>query len=385
MKYCTQCGAKTEKNEHYCLICGAELPIDIEKRIPKKEGFNRWWLAPIITVLIVLIGGILMHFYLEHQEKQAVDSYQTGVEHAEEGHYGQALEAFKEATELKDNYQSAEIAATFMEVVVDVESKLQSIDQLIEDGSYQEGFQLTREAEEQLTPYKGEVTQRLLDRIITKRDEVRVAEIDHQFSENPSIEELKILLWQINSISSEKPEELVQAMEDRLINDTFSRASEKLQDNQFSTAVSIVDEGLRYIPESERLKNLKSTIQKQKVAFETEQQQRIEQALSQYELEQDQNANNAVEVTHVEAKPDEYGDIVVKGEVKSVATVPIQSVTVNYSLYDEEDELLTENETFLYPETLYPNETGEFEYIHYEMPEKVTIKIDRISWFLEDE
>mgnify|MGYP001393494249 FL=1 len=354
MKYCTQCGAKTEKNEHYCLICGAELPIDLEKRIPKKEGFNRWWLAPIITVLIVLIGGILMHFYLEHQEKQAVDSYQTGVEHAEEGHYGQALEAFKEAIELKDNYQSAEIAATFMEVVVDVESKLQSIDQLIEDGSYQEGFQLTREAEEQLTPYKGEVTQRLLDRIITKRDEVRVAEIDHQFSENPSIEELKILLWQINSISSEKPEELVQAMEDRLINDTFSRASEKLQDNQFSTAVSIVDEGLRYIPESERLKNLKSTIQKQKVAFETEQQQRIEQALSQYELEQDQNANNAVEVTHVEAKPDEYGDIVVKGEVKSVATVPIQSVTVNYSLYDEEDELLTENETFLYPETLYP-------------------------------
>lgn len=146
-----------------------------------------------------------------------------------------------------------------------------------------------------------------------------------------------------------------------------------------------MEEGLRYIPESERLKNLKSTIEKQKVAFETEQQKRIEQALSQYELEQDQNKNNAVEIVKVEAKPDEYGDIVVKGEIKSVATVPIQSVTVNYSLYDENDELLTENETFLYPETLYPNETGKFEYIHYEMPDKVSIEINQVSWFLDEE
>lgn len=105
-----------------------------------------------------------------------------------------------------------------------------------------------------MKPYKGEVTQRLLDRIISKRNEVQVAQIKQQFSENPTIDELKILLWQIHSIKADKSEELVQSMEDRFINDTFSRASENLQDNQFTTALNIVEEGLRYIPESERLK-----------------------------------------------------------------------------------------------------------------------------------
>ncbi|MBR7553505.1 FxLYD domain-containing protein [Allobacillus sp. GCM10007491] len=383
MKYCTQCGTQTEKNERFCLVCGAEIP-DLDERIPD-EGFNRWWLLPIIMLSIILAGGIIMHFYLEHQNSETINAFESGIQHAEEGHYTQALEAFEEAVSLKSNFQAAKTAKEFMEVALTVESKIQSIDKLIEEQKFHEGLQLAQEAEDQLESYKGEVTQRLLDRIISKRNEVQIAQIEQQFSESPSFEELKILLWQIHSINAEKSEELVQAMEDRFINDTFSRASENLQDNQFTTALNIVEEGLRYLPESERLKNLKSTIEKQKVAFETEQQKRIEQALSQYELEQDHNKNNAVEVVKVTAKPDEYGDIVVKGEIKSVATVPIQSVTVNYSLYDEEDELLTENETFLYPETLYPNETGKFEYIHYEMPDKVSIEINQISWFLDDE
>ena len=385
MKYCTQCGTQTEKDERFCLVCGAEIP-DVKERIRKEDGFNRWWLLPIITLSVILAGGIIIHFYLEKHNSVTKEAYQTGIQHPEDRlYYSQALEAFEKAGSLKTNFQAAKTAKEFMKVALKVESKIQSIDELIGDQAFQEGLQLAQEAEDQLKPYKGEVTQRLLDRIISKRNEVQVAQIKQQFSENPTIDELKILLWQIHSIKADKSEELVQSMEDRFINDTFSRASENLQDNQFTTALNIVEEGLRYIPESERLKNLKSTIEKQKVAFETEQQKRIEQALSQYELEQDQNKNNAVEIVKVEAKPDEYGDIVVKGEIKSVATVPIQSVTVNYSLYDENDELLTENETFLYPETLYPNETGKFEYIHYEMPDKVSIEINQVSWFLDEE
>lgn len=104
-----------------------------------------------------------------------------------------------------------------MKVALKVESKIQSIDELIGDQAFQEGLQLAQEAEDQLKPYKGEVTQRLLDRIISKRNEVQVAQIKQQFSENPTIDELKILLWQIHSIKADKSEELVQRLEDRLL------------------------------------------------------------------------------------------------------------------------------------------------------------------------
>ena len=150
-------------------------------------------------------------------------------------------------------------------------------------------------------------------------------------------------------------------MKEQIVNYSYNQANDALQENQFSLALSIANDGLRYVPESERLESLKTTIEKQKVAFETEQQQRIKQALTQYEIEQENNENNAIELIQMDLI-DSKNEITVLGELKSVATVPIYSVSIKYSIYNNEDELMLENEAFLYPETLYPEKTGKFEY-----------------------
>ncbi|WP_188205626.1 zinc ribbon domain-containing protein [Alkalibacillus aidingensis] len=385
MMYCPKCGAKTKHDEAYCVVCGAQLPKDLEERTQNIDGFNRWWLAPIITFACILLLGIGLHFYLEYNNSKAIEAYETGVEYALEGQYKRAQDHFEEALTYNSNLEVASTNVDFMDIALEINDQLQDIDTLIEQGAFQQAMQITQESENRLSNYNGEIINQLLDSIIDKRNQVRLSQVKQRIEEDPPIEELKILLWQLDSVDHDEAEELREMMRNRIINYTVSEANEMLQDHQFSTAKAIVDDGLRIDPENERLTSLKTTIEKQRIDFETQQREIIEQAMSQYELEQEQNENHAVELLDVEVDVNEFDEVIVAGELKSVATVPIHSIRIQYSLFDEDEELVTENETYLFPDTLYPDEVGEFEHTHYDIPENVTINIDQITWYLENE
>ncbi|TFB14067.1 zinc ribbon domain-containing protein [Filobacillus milosensis] len=384
MSYCPKCGAKTHTDELFCVSCGAPLPTDISERYnTDQKNFNKWWLVPLSVLIFSLMFAIGIHFYLEHQEDQAKQSYNEGVELALEGQYLKAKDKFRQSLDYKSNYKAAATSSNFMDIAMQINEALGEVDRLIENKMYQEAINLTEENESKLRQYNGKVVNQLLDEILTKRNDIKIAQVQNNLKDEASIDELKMQLWRVESINTEPAQNLESQMKERIVNLSFNEANEELNDNQFSTALAIVKDALRYVPENERLESLKTTIEKQKVAFETEQKQRIAQAQSQVEMEQEQNENNAVELINIEAVKNEEGDIVVKGELKSVATVPIYSTSVKYSLYDENDELILENETFLYPETLYPEETGQFEYTHYDVKEEVDINIDQIKWYLE--
>lgn len=385
MKYCPQCGIKTYENEKFCVSCGAELPQDIEERKKVKKEFNKWWLVPISTLIFFLLFSIGFHFYLSHINKLAVSAYEEGIELALNGDFDQSKEKFVQSLNYKENFKASIISLDFLELAEEIDQNLQSVDELVENESYQQAMRLIKETETKLSQYDGEIVNQLLNKIMDKRNEVLIEQIETQLTETTNIEDIKIQLWRVESIQSEKAKQLADQMKEQIVNYSYNQANDALQENQFSLALSIANDGLRYVPESERLESLKTTIEKQKVAFETEQQQRIKQALTQYEIEQENNENNAIELIQMDLIDSKNG-ITVLGELKSVATVPIYSVSIKYSIYNNEDELILENEAFLYPETLYPEETGKFEYFHNEIEyeaDELNIHIEKISWYLE--
>ncbi|MGP4073688.1 zinc-ribbon domain-containing protein [Piscibacillus sp. B03] len=387
MRYCPKCGAKIHDDELYCVACGARLPDDINTRFEEEQrenqGFNKWWLAPISAIIFSLVLAIALHFYLEYQQSQAKDYYKDGVELALDGQFNNAKDLFEQSLDYKSNYKAAIQSREFMDVAINIQNSLNEIDKLIEAESYQQAMNLTNDIEGKLKHYEGEVVNHLLTSIVDKRNEIKIEQVRSELDEENGIDELKILLWQIESIDSEEADELENQMKERIVNYSFNRANEELNDNHFTTALSIVRDALRYVPGEEKLESLRTTIEKQQVAFETEQNKRIQQALNQFEIEQEHNANDAVEVNSIEATLNDEGQIVVKGELKSVATVPIHSLSVKYTLHNDDEEEVLENETFLYPETLYPDETAQFEYTHYDIEEEVEITIEQISWYLE--
>src|SRR5699024_524709 len=150
--------------------------------------------------------------------------------------------------------------------------------------------------------------------------------------------------------------------------------------SQFNSAQTIVEDGLRYAPDSEKLQSLKASIEKDKSAFENTIKQRLEQAMN-----TEYNESDAVKLSFVDIEYNDQDQLVVKGEVKSIATVPINSIKVDYSILTKENNELVSNEVLVFPDTLEPEDTGQFEFTHYgiDKEKNLSIKINKITWYTD--
>lgn len=147
-----------------------------------------------------------------------------------------------------------------------------------------------------------------------------------------------------------------------------------------------MEDGLKYAPDSEKLISLQTTVEKEQTAFETAQQQRIKQAVNAAAQDQQLNETDAIELLSAEVEKNEQGDFVITGEVKSVATIPVHSILVEYSLLNGNDTEILSNEVYVYPDKLYPNENGEFEFTHFDISEDtedLQVEIDTVTWYTE--
>ncbi|MBB6454833.1 tetratricopeptide (TPR) repeat protein [Salirhabdus euzebyi] len=382
MAHCPYCGTEVKNEELYCIKCGKELPKDLEERTARTKGFNKWWFLPLS--IMVLFGLIFLSTFLlsNYKLNKAIEAYEKGEQLAYSGKFKQAKDFFNEAIELKSQFKAATHGSQFMDIAISIQDQLTSANKLTEEEDFQQALTITKQAEESIKNYNGEVVNELLNQILQKRNQIKTEELKFRLEQKPSIQDLKILLWQAETIQNEEAEEITEEIRDRLVDFTFSKANEFLKLKQFSDAITTIKDGLRFAPDSEKLKSLKTTVEKEKIAFETEQQKRIAQAMNAAEQEFEFNKNNAVEIISFEAKKDEYGYLVIKGKIKSIATVPIYSVSVTYNLLNSEGEIVDSNEVFIYPDTLYPDEEGNFEFTHYELEQELSAKVETVQWFL---
>ncbi|MDL4842169.1 FxLYD domain-containing protein [Aquibacillus rhizosphaerae] len=387
MLYCPYCGGRIKDNELFCTQCGEKLPEDMYERNPEKNKTNyRFWYIPITILIVVLISIGSYYLHLEKRETLAKKAFANGEELAFDGQYFKALNAFEKALEHKSNFPSAEVTKDFMQTALQINSKLTQANSYLEEENYQEALTLMTEAENKIKNYNGEIVSLLVDDIVAQRKTIQLKQLRAKLENNPSIEELKTLIWEAEEIQHEEATKIVSSLREKIVAHTFSKANEQLKDNQFSDAREIVEDGLQYAPESEQLQSLKTTIQKEKTAFETALEQRIEQAMNTAEEEREMNKNDAVELIDINVSNEEPENLVVSGKIKSVATVPINSVSVEYILLDADDTEILSNEVYVYPDTLYPDEEGKFDFTHYDLNTKeknIKVKIEKIKWFLD--
>ncbi|MUK90245.1 zinc ribbon domain-containing protein [Ornithinibacillus sp. L9] len=385
MLHCPYCGSGVKENELYCITCGKELPDDLNHRLEVKKRLNRLWYIPIITVIILFISTSILYLYLQNQSSQAKEYYEQGEKFLANSEYEEAREYFKSALQRKQNFAQAENALSFVDDATTVKKAISAADSELEKENFQEALSVLDDAERSLKNYDGSAVNNLVDELILHRNEIKVEQLKSILSQNPTIDELKTLLWEADAIKQNEAEKIVESIRNQIIDFTFSKASEHVSNKQFTDAQTIVEDGLKYAPESEKLGSLKTTIEKEKLSFEVTQEQRIEQAINVEAEEREINETDAIELVSVKIETDQQGNIVVKGEVKSIASDPVNSVLVDYSLLDNNENEFLSNEVYVYPDTLYPQETGKFEFTHYDIQEdieKIDIDVNTITWYL---
>ncbi|GIO25989.1 zinc ribbon domain-containing protein [Ornithinibacillus bavariensis] len=381
--HCPYCGSIVKEEETYCITCGKKLPTDIHLRSKKEKSFIKLWGIPILTFVLVLLSSSLFHTFLNAQEEDAKHFYELGEKSLLAEDYRAAKDYFSKAIDQKSNFTQAQMALEFINKSGAIKEYLQKAENELKDKNFQASLSLLHEAEELLKNYDGKPATNLVNKIDSYRNTVKIEQLKSLLSEFPSIDELKALLWEADAIKTEEAQEITETIREQIIDYAYTKASEMLSDKQFGDAQFIVEDGLKYAPNSEKLLSLKTTVEKEKVSFEITQEQRIQQAIDSAEEEREKNENDAIKLVSVKLENDKQGNLVVKGEVKSVGTVPISSVLVEYALMTKDKEFL-KNNVYVYPDTLYPNENGKFEFTHFDIDKnvkKMNIRVKKITWY----
>ncbi|SHG24665.1 zinc-ribbon domain-containing protein [Ornithinibacillus halophilus] len=383
MLYCPQCGNNVKEDELFCVSCGNKLPEDKNQRYPAKKSLNKFWYLPIATFIVLTVASSLFYLFLQHQSTQAKELYEQGEQKLINEEIDQAEALFQKALKQKQNFSQAHIGLAFIDRAKEIQIAIKQAESNLEQGKFQEALSLITNAENKLTNYNGSVVNNLVDELISLQNQVKISQLLFNLEQNPSISELKSLLWEADSINEVEAEEITENIRGQIIEFAYSQASEQLSNNHFNDAQAIVQDGLKYAPSSDKLLSLQTTIEKEKVSFEITQQQRIEQALNTAEEEREFNENDAIELIDIHMEEDDQGNLVIKGEVKSIATVPLQSVLIDYSLIKNEESELLSNEVYVYPDTLYPEEIGKFEFTHYDAPEikDAELIVNKMTWY----
>ncbi|MFD1849216.1 zinc ribbon domain-containing protein [Oceanobacillus bengalensis] len=385
MLHCPYCGTSVhiEEDELFCIHCGKKLPSDMHERANNSKKKNKYWLLPLFSLILSIIAIGIYHLMLQNQITDAKEAYNVAEQAALEENYEEAMTAFNEALDHHSNFNQAAVSLEFVKKAIDIQDLLIKANSLSDNGEFQQALALLTETEQELKDYTGDAVNELIHSIQSHQETIKMAKISDALKKEPTIDELKILLWESESVGQEA-EDITESIRHQIIDYSFTKASELINEKQFREATLFVEDGMKYAPNSEKLMSIKTTIEKEKVAFETAEQQRIEQAMSIAQEDYELNETDVVELVSATLKRDKQGNLVVNGEVKSVAEMPINSILVEYSLLDNGNEMIA-NEVFVYPDTLYPNESGNFEFTHFNTKKmnELELKVTKITWYTD--
>ena len=385
MYFCPHCGNEVELNEKFCITCGERLPNNLSQRIVKKKRNSKRWLLPIITFIIGSLFISVFYGILHHKREKAIELFEDANQIALVGDYQQARDVTEEALSLYSSFPQANDLIDFLQAAIVIEQSFADVADLREEGQYAEALEILLQHEEQLENYNGELVSKILDKINIMKNETRMDEIVSIYQSEPDRSQLKVLLWELERIAGEKANEMKEDISDKLVSITYQEGTALIQQYQFSQAKQLVEDTLHFVQDSNSLISLRKTIEKEQLAFENQQQERIEQALSAYETEETLNKQHGIEVMRIHTEI-ENEKVKVVGEIESVATVPLHSVLIHYELVDEDQNILLTNEVYIQPETLYPHEKGTFEFMHVDFEiadQRVTARVKDITWYLE--
>ncbi|MBC2578819.1 FxLYD domain-containing protein [Clostridium sp. DJ247] len=340
------------------------------------------WLIPLIS--LVAVAALNLGFYIyetrvtakvENMRKQAEDL-------ALAGKISEAATIIDKALALRPNNKTLEANKNFVKDGQSVEQHINNVEAFIKKQDYTKALNELDSARKAIANSNGAFYDVLKKNIESKKTGVTVLQIKSEMNNKNSIEELSALFAKISAYNVKEAKDTAEALKTKIGTVAYNNANEFLKKNDFSSAEAAIEDGLKYDASNKKLISFKSTITKHKEDFEKQEQNRIAQAMAAAAQEDKSNRTNAVQVVETNASVNQYGDLVVSGKVKNVATKPISSVQVYYTIYDANNKELGTDYAYVSPNYLNINDTGDFQNVQYGVPSGHHIKVTRMTWYL---
>ncbi|MFE8698139.1 FxLYD domain-containing protein [Cytobacillus sp. FJAT-53684] len=434
--YCHQCGEKLVEGSRFCSRCGCEVQMHVdvannegtaeaidaagkqdemtteqmeaertetsiaESSVQPEEGpeidemggqqesssgpFMRYLpiLVPVISFIFVAAGLGFYYFQEKEMNSQVLDLKESAEELALKREYKKAMKLLEKAQSKRPNYTALQDSRGMIEKAMGYEDVLGKVSENIKKTQFDEASKELASLKERLTKEKAPLFDRFNQEVEDHATKITIGTIKKELNELNTVDQLGGKL----SILATLPEENASVVKKEILNKIVQISSRNVESElakkQFSEAFSMIKKGLQFAVNDEKLLALKDRVEQDKLAFEQAEQQKIEKAMEAAAQEDLKNRTAAVEVSDFSVEVDEYGDLYLSGNVKNVATKTIGSITIYYTIYDENDMYLSDGLASVYPYYLEPGDLGSFEDIYYGVSQNVHVEIDNITWYL---
>ena len=429
--FCYKCKMKVSDNAVFCQKCGARLKKDhtemnsnsdtiqvhkineflkntVEnsqvktlsplKTTSKKADFdkaddktyskisfykNKNIMVPLISTILMTFITIGYYIYEITVSKNVEENRINAESMALKGNISEAYAKVDKALSLRPNNKTLQADKKILQDGETINSYISIVDNYIKNKNYIEAFNKLDKANDLIYNKQGTFYS-LLNKIIeNKRMAVTVIQIKNEMNNESSIDDLSYLLAKISNYTIEEAKDTAKELRNRISSVAYDTANEYLKNNNFTLALETINKGITYNPKDEKLLNFKEIILTEKSSFEKAEKNRIQQALTSAATEDKNNKTNAVEVASTSTDINKYGDFVIKGTIKNIATKPINSIQIYYNIFDSNNKNIGSGSTYVYPNYLDVGATGKFENTEYNMLKGHHIKITNITWFLQ--
>ncbi len=398
--YCHQCGEQVIADAQFCPHCGTKVQntaqeetaagtttgsrLDDSMKPQKKAKLGRIIpaLIPIISFILVAAGLAIYYVQEQNMNKEVLQLKEEAEQAALQQNFKEAKGLLEEALDKRPDYETLAIDLEAVEQANEYKESLAKVSEHIKKSQFDAADKELTNVKKHLNDKKSPIFMPFHNQIKDKDVNITVGKIKTELNDLTTIDELSGKLSLLASLPEKEARAVKQEIINKIVQISIDQAGQQLKEKQFSQAMSVVEKGLQYAVNDEKLTALKQRIEQDRQAFEKAEQDRIEQAMKSAAQENLINQTAAAEVLDLSAKVNEYGDLYLSGTVNNKATANIYSVTVYYSIYDENDSFIEKGDTVVYPYLLEPGDTGKFENTHYGLHENATVQIDNITWYL---
>ena len=394
--FCHKCGRKVTTDANFCSNCGANLKDDVlgteeewlegrgNSRNMKKRSTYMPFLPPIIS-LVIVAGSVGWFYNHEHKVNAEVLSIKKEAEElALVGEYDKAKVELTNAMEMRPEYHVLRNNLEVVKIAEEVNDELEEVKEQIKTKKFEDAEKNLARLREKITRLDGPLIQPLKEDVSEKDVMIKVGKINSELDQLKTVDDLSRKLAVISSIPSEEGKAVKEQILNRIVQLTVEEAEEKMEQKQFTNAITLTDRGLQYAVNDKRLLSLKEKIDESRQAFEQAEFDRIEKAMEAAAKEDLKNKNAALKIEQFKVEEDEVGGMTITGEVKNVVSAKVSSIIVYYNILSKDKNVLDTGFTTVYPFKLDPGKKGKFEDYYYGVFEDVTVEIENITWMVED-
>jgi tetratricopeptide (TPR) repeat protein len=378
---CLHCGETgIEESFNYCPNCGKKLSMNSQERNLNLTTKRVLYILPAAS--FVFVSGLLFAGY--HHEatinEEVIAMQKKTEQSALNGNFDKALQYAEKGISLRNDYDVLKNEKELITRIQDYHQDMNYINQLIQNNDLEQAAMeidiLTRIVSPHSSPLYIKIQQDLKQADMN----VTVGKVKQQINKLNSIDKLAEQLKLVSVLDDTEADKVKEQIQTKMVMIGSENAEEDLSYKRFNSAIVTVDKALQYDGDNEKLLSLKEKIISEKTSFEQAEQKRIEKAASAAREEERLKAK-AIDISDIKVKVDEFGDAKTTGKIKNTSSQPIHSLTVQFIILNIEGKEIEKGKTNVYPNEVKPGMEADFEHITYGVNEKISFKIDNISWY----